>query len=646
MCGIVGAVQVGGPPPDPAILRRMAAALHHRGPDDEGYHTAPGVGLGVRRLSIIDVAGGHQPLANEDGTIWVVGNGEIYNHRALRAALTARGHRFRTGSDIEVVVHAYEEHGEAFVEHLWGMFALAIWDSRRQRLLLARDRVGEKPLLYAPVPGGLVFASEFAALLAHPAVPRTVEPRAIYHYLHFGYVPAPLSAFAGVYKLPPARLLVWEAGAQRQQRYWQVAYAPKVSWPEEEAAERLRALLRDAVRLRLMSEVPLGALLSGGVDSSTVVALMAEATSVPVPTFSIGFSHRDYDELAYARLVAQRFGTSHHELVVEPSATAVLPALVRHYGEPFADSSAVPTWYVAQLTRQHVTVALTGDGGDEAFAGYDRYQAALVAARLDRLPAPARRLAGRGGHLLPQWGGRWSPWRRAQRWLTALPLAPAERYLRWVGLCAEEVRAALLAPAFAHQVAAERPAALLAEAWGLTAGGQPLDALLAADRELYLPNDLLVKVDIATMAHSLEARAPFLDHRVLEFAARLPARLQRRGASGKYLLKRAMADLLPEEILRRRKMGFGVPLAAWLRGPLARRLRETLLAPQSLRRGYFRPAVVRRLVDEHVAGRADHAALLWALLVLEEWHAAFIEGPLASPAPPARDPYTLSTRNP
>ena len=646
MCGIVGVVLAPPTAPDAAALRRMAAWLRHRGPDDEGYHVAPHIGLGLQRLSIIDVAGGHQPLANEDGTVWAVGNGEIYNHGALRAALAARGHRFRTGSDIEVVVHAYEEYGEACVDHLWGMFALAVWDARRRRLLLARDRAGEKPLLYAPIPGGLVFASEFAALLAHPALGRAVEPRAIYHYLHFGYVPAPLTAFAGVYKLPPAHVLVWEAGATRQRRYWQAAYAPKVTWAEPEAAERLRALLRDAVRLRLMSEVPLGALLSGGVDSSTVVALMAEVSDRPVPTFSIGFGHRDYDELAYARLVARRFGTAHHELVVEPTAVEVLPALVRHYGEPFADSSAVPTWYVARLTRQHVTVALTGDGGDEAFAGYDRHRAALLAARLARLPAPARALAGRAGRLLPPWGGRWSPWRRARRWLEALPLAPADRYLRWVGLCGEETRAALLAPAFVRQVAAERPAALLDAACALAADGELLDAPLAADRELYLPNDLLVKVDIATMAHSLEARAPFLDHRVLEFAARLPARLLRRGASGKYLLKRAVADLLPDAVLARRKMGFGVPLAAWLRGPLAPWLRATLLAPPALRRGYFRPAVVRRLIDDHLAGRADHAALLWALLVLEEWHQAFIDGQLDLAVPPAPNLYALPTAQP
>jgi len=633
VCGIVGIVTRREAPIDAALLRHMCCQLRHRGPDDEGCYHAPGVGLGMRRLSIIDVETGQQPLANEDGRVWVVGNGEIYNYRELRADLERRGHRFATGSDIETIVHAYEEYGESCPEHLVGMFAFAIWDAGRRRLLLGRDRVGKKPLLYVPTPDGIVFGSEFTALLVHPSVSRDVDRRAIFHYLTYGYVPGEWSAFRSIRKLPPAHTLTWQGGQVRLRRYWQLSYGPKTRFSEPEAIERFRELLRDAVRARLMSEVPLGALLSGGVDSSSVVAMMAELSEQPVKTFSIGFGEPDYDELKYARAVAQRYSTEHYELVVEPEALSILPTLVRHYGEPYADSSAVATYQVAQLTRQYVTVALTGDGGDEAFAGYERYWAAMLAAWHDRLPTVVRGWCGLVGQWLPDSPHPRHPARRARRLLRALSLPPAQRYTHWVSVFQEDLKRKLLAPAFAAEMVAERPAQWIEE--GLVAGadGEPLDMLLAADLQTYLPGDLLTKMDIASMANSLEARSPFLDHRLLEFAARLPAHLKLRGRTGKYLVKRAMEDRLPRENLYRTKMGFGVPIGPWFRGPLRELLRDSLLAEKALARRYFEPSVIRRLVDDHLAGRQDYAHQLWALVMLEQWHRTFVDGHLGVSAP-------------
>jgi asparagine synthase (glutamine-hydrolysing) len=635
MCGIAGVVCRSGAPVEASLLARMCGWLRHRGPDDEGYYRGPGVGLGMRRLSIIDLQTGQQPLTNEDRTIWVVGNGEIYNYQDLRADLERHGHRFTTGSDIETIVHAYEEYGAACPEHLLGMFAFALWDARAKRLLLARDRVGKKPLLYATVPDGLVFGSEFTALLTHPAVPRDVHRRAIYHYLTYGYVPGELTAFAGIHKLPPAHTLVWENGDIRLRRYWELRYGPKSRWSEAESIERFRALLRDAVRVRLMSEVPLGALLSGGVDSSAVVAMMAELSEQPVKTFSIGFGDRDYDELGYARAVAERFSTDHHELVVEPEALSILPTLVQHYGEPYADSSAIPTYYVAKLTRQHVTVALNGDGGDEGFAGYERYWAAMLAARYDRLPGAAREFAALAAGLLPDSTRPRSPSRRARRFLQALRLPAAQRYARWVGIFSDDLKHHLLTPGFAAEMRRERSGQWLEAGFAAGADGAPLDALLAADLHTYLPGDLLVKMDIASMANSLEARSPFLDHRLLEFAARLPADLKLRGRTGKYLVKRAMEGILPEGNLYRQKMGFGVPLGPWLRGPLRDLVRDSLLDGRALSRGYFAPAVVHILVDDHLADRRDYAHQLWALIMLEQWHRSFIDGSLPLEGPPS-----------
>ena len=621
MCGIVGVAGSLRASADRGLLQAMTDRLRHRGPDGEGMFWDADVGLAMRRLAIIDVAGGNQPIFNEDGTICVLQNGEIYNFVDLRAELIGRGHTFTTQSDTEAIVHAYEEFGAECVEHLWGMFALAIWDRARRRLLLARDRLGEKPLVYHHAPnGGLAFASELQALLSHPEVPREVDPGAIDDYLTYLYVPAPRTAYRGVAKLAPGHRLVWEAGRVDVQPYWQPRFAAKRHISEADALEQFGTLFRDSVRRRLISDVPLGAFLSGGMDSSSVVAEMAALSDRPVKTFSIGFGERDFDELRYARQVAQRFGTEHHELVVEPHALDVVPRLVEHYGEPYADASAVPTYYVAQLTRQHVTVALDGDGGDELLAGYERHWAARMAARYDRVPRLVRHgLIRPLVPLVPEPRRRRAFIRRAKRFMTADHLPVDERYLRWVGAFDANEKRALYADAFGATVASNDAGRWLRAVLASEAGLDAVDAVQRADTLMYLPDDLLAKVDIASMANSLEARPPFLDHRLVEFCASLPSSYKLRGRTSKWLLRETMRHRLPPDILGRPKMGFGVPVGTWLRGELRPMLFDTLLSANARSRDYFRPAAVSALVDEHLSGRADRSAHLWALLMLELW---------------------------
>ncbi len=630
MCGITGLA--GSLRTDRQTLLRMNDALHHRGPDGEGFYWDDHVGLGMRRLAIIDVEGGNQPIFNEDGTVCVVFNGEIYNFQDLRQALEQRGHRFATSSDTEAVVHAYEEYGPGCVEHLWGMFALAVWDQREQRMLLARDRLGKKPLVYYQAPdGGLAFASELHALLQHPAVPQRVDPRAIDDYLTYLYVPAPTTAYRDIRKLPPAHRLVWQAGRITVERYWHVRFGEKRSISEDEALEQFGELLRDAVRRRLIADVPLGAFLSGGMDSSSVVAEMAELSSAPVKTFSIGFGERDYDELAYARQVAERFGTEHHEFVVEPRALDILPTLVEHYGEPYADSSAVPSYYVSQMTRRHVTVALNGDGGDELLAGYERHWAARIAARYDTIPRFVRHgLIRPLIPLVPEPRQRRAFLRRAKRFMAAAHLPVLDRYLHWVGCYTPAQKLGLYADDFVHELRGNDPGHWLSEALAPEPHLDPVDAVQRADTLMYLPQDCLVKMDIASMANSLEARSPFLDHRLVEFCASLPSSYKLRGRTSKVLLRRLMRDRLPPAILTRPKMGFGVPVGQWLRGELRPLLEETLLSTRFNDRGYFRPPAVRALVDEHLSQRADRTAHIWALLMLELWFRRFIDAPVSS----------------
>lgn len=628
MCGIVGIVRRDGRAVDGELLSRMCDRIRHRGPDEDGQYLKGATGLAMRRLAIIDLKGGQQPIHNEDRSVWIVFNGEIYNYVELREKLEKLGHRFETDSDTEAIVHAYEQYGADCPRHLRGMFAFAIWDERREELFLARDRVGKKPLLYALVNNQLLFASEFSALLLHPDVGRDIVPEAIHHYLSFMCVPAPLTIYRQIKKLEPGHTLRFARdGAIKIERYWQPDFSRKLKIDEEEAEERAVEVLREAVRVRLMSEVPLGAFLSGGIDSSAVVALMSQLSSSPVKTFSIGFEEQDFSELEHARRVAEHVGADHHEFVVRPDALEVLPTLVEHYGEPYADSSAIPTYYVARETRRHVTVALNGDGGDECFAGYERYAAMRLAETYRRLVPGAVRagLVEPALKMLPAAGAGRGRLQKARRFLQAAPLPTAERYLRWVSVFDRRTKQDLYTADFAETVSGADPINFLTPWYVKANGAGVVDAALLTDTMTYLPNDLLTKVDIASMAVSLEARSPFLDHHVIEFAASLPENFKLRGLTTKYLLKKALRRLLPTENLTRRKMGFGVPIGHWLRGPLLPMLRESLLGERAARRKILRPEAVARLIDEHQARRADHAHRLWTLLMLELWFQRFID---------------------
>jgi asparagine synthase (glutamine-hydrolysing) len=587
------------------------------------------VGLVHRRLSIIDLSpAGHQPMANEDGTIWIVFNGEIYNFQALRLRLAERGHRFRSRTDTEVLLHLYEEYGVDCLQFLRGMFAFAIWDAPRRQLFLARDRLGKKPLCYQQDAEALRFASEAKAILQDPAVEPQPDPVGVSRYLTYGYVPSPGSAFQGMRKLPPAHYLLFREGKTEVVRYWQLRRSQKLHRPEGEWCREILARLEEAVRLRLVSDVPLGAFLSGGIDSSAVVAMMSHASGGVIKTFSIGFDEPEYDELRFARQVAERFGTEHHELVVRPDATAILPKLAWHYDEPFGDSSAVPTYYVAQMTRRHVTVALNGDAGDEDFGGYDRYVASLLAASFDRLPGARllRRAIRWGLRLWPQGGRRTSLLSRGRRFLDGLTELPERRYARWFCHFYGDRKDELCSPEFRAAWGEDDALEVLLRAYRESDATDFLDATLGVDAALYLPDDLLVKVDIASMAHSLEARSPFLDHEFMEFAATIPSNLKVRGRVKKHILKRALSGLLPDEILHRPKMGFGMPIDHWFRHELRDLAYDTLLGPRCLARGYFRPEALRRLLDEHTRGTANWHYLLWTLLMLELWHRTYVDG--------------------
>ncbi len=598
----------------------MCAALEHRGPDSRGVHLDDGVGLGIQRLAVIDLATGDQPISNEDGTITVVLNGEIYNFRELREELEARGHRFKTRSDTEVVVHLYEELGVDCITRLHGMFGVAVWDAPRRRLLLARDRAGKKPLFYSHRDGVLSFASELTALMQDPDVPRDLDPVALDAYLAFRYIPSPMCAFRAVRKLPPATRLVFEGGGVTLERYWSLDFSRKRDEPEEELLEELREQLRAAVRRRLIADVPLGAMLSGGVDSAAVVAAMAEASSGPVKTFSIGFTDPTLDEREPARLVSERFGTEHHELVVEPDAISIIPAILRHYGEPFADATAVPTFYLAEMARRHVTVALNGDGGDETFGGYQRYVINQAAERTDAIPVAFRRAAAAAGRAVPPTGRINSTRSRVARLSETLPLDACGRYLAYMTDLQNLRREALYSDDFARQIGESAVPGIIGRPWAGSTATSLVDRMLDVDTQTYLPDDLLVKVDIATMAHSLEGRSPLLDHQWMEFAASLPPELKIQGSRKKVALRKALRGWVPDEILDAPKRGFQPPLAGWFRQDLREYARDVLLDPVARDRGYFRPERVQRLLDEHTAGRRDHSQGIWTLLIFELWH--------------------------
>ena len=637
MCGIAGFVNQGEAPGGgerAEVLARMLGVIRHRGPDDEGALVADGAALGMRRLSIIDLAGGHQPMSGEDGSVTLVFNGEIYNYRDLQRELEARGHRFRTSSDTEAIVHAYEEHGPACLELLRGMFAFAVWDSRRRELFVARDRVGKKPLFYALTPRGtLVFGSELKCLLEHPEVGREVDPEALDAYLSFGYVPDPLCILRGVRKLPPGHYLTFKGGRVEVRRYWDFEYGEATARGEGELVEELRALLDEAVRLRLVADVPLGAFLSGGVDSSAVVGLMARATSRPVKTFSIGFREDSYDELRYARIAAERFGTEHHEFVVTPEVCHVIDELAWHLDEPFADSSAIPTYAVSKLARRHVTVSLSGDGGDELFAGYTRYALQRDRAHFGRLPRALREglmrpLSRRLPHAA--WG---------RNYLYNVSLDPLARYLDSVSFITALNKLSLYTEGFRARLdgGGGAPARLFREHAARVRSAEPLDTLLYLDSKTYLPGDILTKVDRMSMAVSLEARVPLLDHKLVEFVTRVPASLKVRGREAKHIFKRAVRGLVPDEILDRPKQGFGLPIQKWINRELRGRIRDGLLGERARGRGYFEPSYVRLLWDEHDRGRRDNTGHLWTLFMLELWHQTFIDAARSGAPAAARD---------
>ena len=623
MCGIAGFVCTAPPPPDPeGVLREMTELLRHRGPDDVGYHIGEGAWLGHRRLSIIDLSSGHQPIYNEDRTICTVYNGEIYNFHELRRELTAKGHHFVTHSDTEVLVHGYEEWGTGLFSRINGMFGVAIWDERARRLVLARDRFGKKPLFVASSAKGIVFGSELKAVMAHPWVGRDLDLASFRKYLLFDYVPSPHSILQGVRKLEAGTALVWERGEITEERYWDLTFAPAPEATEAELAQRLWSLLSDAVRVRLIADVPLGVFLSGGIDSSAVVALMAEhLPGNRIRTFSIGFRDKSFDESSHARLVAEHFGTEHHERILEPETMVdLLPGILRILDEPLADGSLVPTYLLSAFTRESVTVALGGDGGDELLLGYPTFQAHKAARLYGRVPRPVHRylvkpLASR----LPVSTANISADYKAKRFLVGMDYAPFDRHFVWIGALEEAAQRELLTDDVLsatrdldlfEDVAAHRRRVVARDEY---------DTLSYLYAKLYMGDDILVKVDRASMAHGLETRAPFLDYRVAELIASLPTHLKMHRLEMKVLLKRALLGKVPDAILSRPKKGFGMPIAAWLKGPLLPWARD-LLAPERVARdGLFRPAAVTRLLDDHVKGRADNRKPLWTLLVMNLW---------------------------
>lgn len=642
MCGISGIFDLQGQRDiDLGLLSRMNHSLRHRGPDEGGLHREPGLGLAHRRLSVIDLASGQQPLFNADRSIAIVFNGEIYNYRSLMAELRQFGHAFRTQSDTEVIVHAWEQWGEQCVHRLRGMFAFALWDRRRHLLFLARDRLGVKPLYYGEAQDGtLLFGSELKALLAHPAMPRDLDPLAVEEYFAYGYVPEPRSIFQQARKLPPGHTLSIRAGRPlpAPQSYWDIPFTAHAPAGEAQLADELLARLREAVRIRMVSEVPLGAFLSGGVDSSAVVALMAAASATPVNTCSISFGDPAYDEARYADLVARRYGTFHHARQVEQDDFALIDLLANLYDEPFADSSAMPTYRVCQLARQRVTVALSGDGGDESMAGYRRYRLHAREEKLrGMLPAGLRQsLFGALGRWYPK-ADRAPRFLRAKTTFEGLARDTTDAYFHGVSLLGDAMRARLFSPELRRGLHGYRAVEVLRRHALASPAQDPLSQVQYLDLKTYLPGDILTKVDRASMAHALEVRSPLLDQELVAWMSGLPPQLKLRRGVGKYLLKKALRPLLPDELLYRRKMGFSVPLAAWLRGPLRQRLQQRLLAPTLAQCGLFDMDYVRLLLEQHASGRRDYSAPLWALLMFEAFLRQVLpvdgrQAPLPAPA--------------
>src|SRR5262245_46056759 len=633
MCGIAGKLilnESGQVHRD--LLQRMASMLFHRGPDDGGVFADGPVGLASRRLAIIDLSPqGHQPMSNEDGTIWVVFNGEIYNFQELQDVLLAKGHQFRSQTDTEVLVHLYEEHGADCVRHLRGMFAFAIWDSNNRTLFLARDRLGKKPLFYYFNDKVFLFASEPKAILVYPSVPSEADPEAIHYYLTYQYVPSPLSAFKGFRKLPPAHCLTVRNGSLDVRRYWKLSYGQKIRCTEEELCEQLLHHLREAVRLRMISDVALGAFLSGGIDSSSVVAFMSEFSNGPVKTFSIGFEDEDFNELPHAREVSRLFGTDHHEFIVRPNAVEVLPQLSWHYNEPYGDHSALPSYYLSKLARQHVTVALNGDGGDESFGGYWRHEAMQLAQKA-LPPNWLRHGLSVANRMIPDFAHSPHLLKRLKRFSGRVSTDPRRSYGALISHFTDETKAELYTEEFRSRAGPLNSLDPMLDTFAASDARKLLDAALDVDVSMYLADNILVKMDIASMAQSLEARSPLVDHRLMEFLATVPAHFKVAGGVRKYLFKKALSGILPQEIINREKKGFSMPIDRWFKEDLLEMLMDTLLSRQALERGYFKPETVRRLIEDHASGRATWHDQLWTLLMLELWHHAFIDRMITVPS--------------
>jgi asparagine synthase (glutamine-hydrolysing) len=630
MCGIAGAAwDSNGVPISPQSLDRMTDILQHRGPDGRGvyyqqYENGSGIALGHRRLAIIDLGGGQQPLCNEDGSVWVTFNGEIYNFRELRQDLVKRGHRFKTDSDTETIVHLYEDYGEQCLQYLRGMFAFALWDAKQQSLLLARDRLGEKPLVYHLHEGRLSFASEIKSLLQIPSIVRKVDPEALSQYLTFGYVPHPRTMFCGIQKLPPAHFAKFKRGRFTLERYWEPDWNREDKIPLPELKEKLKEELVESVRLRLRSDVPIGAFLSGGIDSTVIVGLMQEQLPHPTRTFTMGFPESGYDETPYARQAARHLGTEHCELVVDPASAGLLPTLTWHFDEPFGDSSAIPTFGLAQATRAHVKVAMTGDGGDELFAGYPRYQTVQRLDAFDRLPSLVKSLI-----TMPVWqrltgSDSQSAFLSRLRFRLGILGQPSDaRYLNWVSRFQKSQLAHLLSENFQQHIF-EQTETEIVQALQVSSRSAGIRAM-QCDLQTYLPGDLLAKVDITSMAHGLECRSPFLDHHVVEQALAIPWRHHIDRSVVKPMLTRTFKDMVPKRLQTRGKQGFCVPLDAWFRGPLRAMAQDMLQTNSGLQRGYFRTDAVASLMAQHLSGKWNHGEKLWMLLCLEQWHRDFID---------------------
>jgi len=630
MCGIVGKYSFKQIPVSNDLLHDMCDVIVHRGPDDEGYYINGNIGLGMRRLSIIDLQTGNQPIHNESKEIWIIYNGETYNSPELRAELERKGHKFYTRSDTEVIVHCYEEYGDECVSKLNGMFAFAIWDERRRRLLLARDRLGIKPLFYTVSDGSLLFASEIKSILQDRTVKREVNLHALHSFLSLNYIPHPETIFKGFYKLPPGHILTCERdGEVKIREYWDVKFGMDGKGEvksEEEYAEELREKLKESVRLRLLSDVPLGVLLSGGIDSSSIAALMSILVDEPIKTFSIGFEEKSFNELEYARIVAKMYGTDHHEMIVKPNAVELLPKLVWHFDEPFADSSAIPTYLVSKMAREHVTVVLSGEGGDEVFAGYETYAAYQAAELYSKIPRLIRKKLIRPiVHSLPTSTKKVSFDYKAKIFVDGDDYSPERRHYWWKLIFSEDAKKQLYSQEMLSGNVFEDSFGEFANYFDKTDAVDMLNKILYVDTKVYLANDILVKSDRSSMANSLELRVPMLDHNVVEFAASLPPELKLKGFKKKYILKKAMEPLLPKKILYRKKKGFSIPAPSWLRNELKEMVLDVLSPAELKRTGYFNPDYVNQLLKQHFNLVKDNSRPIWGLLTFMLWHRTFME---------------------